>query len=85
MTAGRLDHGRSGYGLCMRGTVKETLGYINQPIVIGGIAVRPGDIVSADDDGVVVVPKENIADVCVKSAEREEKEASTMKALMPRG
>jgi len=27
------------YGLCMKGTVKETLGYINQPIVIGGIAV----------------------------------------------
>ena len=43
------------YGLCMKGTVKETLGYINQPIVIGGIAVRPGDIVSADDDGVKFV------------------------------
>jgi 4-hydroxy-4-methyl-2-oxoglutarate aldolase len=41
------------YGLCMKGTVKERLGYINQPVVIGGIAVRPGDIVSADDDGAV--------------------------------
>jgi 4-hydroxy-4-methyl-2-oxoglutarate aldolase len=73
------------YGLCMKGTVKETLGYINQPIVIGGIAVRPGDIVSADDDGVVVVPRENIADVCAKSAAREEKEASVMKALKAGG
>lgn len=69
------------YSLCMKGTVKETLGYINQPIVIGGVAIRPGDIVSADDDGVVVVPKENIADVCAKSAAREDKEASIMKAL----
>ena len=73
------------YGLCMKGTVKETLGYINRPIVIGGIAVRPGDIVSADDDGVVVVPRENIADVCAKSAAREEKEASVMKALKAGG
>lgn len=73
------------YGLCMKGTVKETLGTINQPIVIGGIAVRPGDIVSADDDGVVIVPKENIADVCVKSAAREDKEAGMMKALKADG
>ena len=69
------------YGLCMKGTVKETLGTINQPIVIGGIAIRPGDIVSADDDGVVVVPKENIADVCGKSEARDAKEAGFMKKL----
>jgi 4-hydroxy-4-methyl-2-oxoglutarate aldolase len=37
--------------------------------------------VSADDDGVMIVPKENIADVCVKSAVREQKEAGVMKAL----
>jgi 4-hydroxy-4-methyl-2-oxoglutarate aldolase len=43
------------------------------------------EIVSADDDGVVIVPKENIADVCVKSAAREEKEASVMKALKAGG
>ena len=73
------------YGLCMKGTVKETLGNINQPIVIGGVAVRPGDIVSADDDGVVIVPKENIADVCTKSAAREDKEANVMKALKAGG
>ena len=69
------------YGLCMKGTVKETLGTINQSIVIGGIAVNPGDIVSADDDGVVVVPKDNIASVVKRSAEREAKEASVMKSL----
>ena len=69
------------YGLCMKGTVKETLGFINHPIVIGGVAVRPGDIVSADDDGVVVVPWETIADVTAKSRAREDKEAEVMKAL----
>lgn len=69
------------YGLCMKGTVKETLGTINQSIVIGGIAVNPGDIVSADDDGVVIVPKDNISSVTKRSAEREAKEASVMKSL----
>lgn len=69
------------YGLCMKGTVKETLGTINQPIVLGGIAIRPGDIVSADDDGVVMVPKENIAEVCARSEARDAKEADIMKAL----
>src|SRR5215471_8976599 len=59
------------YGLCMKGTVKETLGTINQPIVIGGVAVNPGDIVSADDDGVVIVPRDNIDAVVKNSAERE--------------
>jgi 4-hydroxy-4-methyl-2-oxoglutarate aldolase len=73
------------YGLCMKGTVKETLGTINQPIVIGGVAIHPGDIVSADDDGVVVVPKTTIAGVVKESAARDEKEAQVMKALRERG
>lgn len=73
------------YGLCMKGTVKETLGTINQPIVIGGVAVHPGDIVSADDDGVVVVPKATIAAVVKASAAREEKEAQVMQALRQGG
>jgi 4-hydroxy-4-methyl-2-oxoglutarate aldolase len=73
------------YGLCMKGTVKETLGTINQPIAIGGIAVHPGDIVSADDDGVVIVPKNTIAEVVKSSAEREAKEARVMEALEAKG
>jgi 4-hydroxy-4-methyl-2-oxoglutarate aldolase len=69
------------YGLCMKGTVKETLGTINQPIVIGGVVVNPGDFISADDDGVVVVPKATLLDVAKNSAAREDKEAEVMAAL----
>jgi 4-hydroxy-4-methyl-2-oxoglutarate aldolase len=68
-------------GLCIKGTVKETLGFINQPIVLGGQLINPGDIVSGDDDGVVVVPKLNIAEVVKSSAEREAKEAEVMEKL----
>jgi len=69
------------YGLCVKGTVKETLGTINQRIHLGGVTVDPGDFVSADDDGVVVVPKHLIADVARISAQREDKEAVIMARL----
>lgn len=68
-------------GLCIKGTTKETVGTINHPIVFGGEWIRPGDILAGDDDGVVVVRKEESIQVAKASAAREEDEARLMASL----
>lgn len=64
-----------------RGTVKATLGYVNLPVVCAGIQVRPGDVVVADDDGVVAVPRLDAAKVAKAGEEREKKEAANRERL----
>ena len=64
-----------------KGTVKATVGSVNTPIVCAGVLVHPGDVVIADDDGIVIVSKAQAAEVAAACAAREAKEAATRKRL----
>jgi 4-hydroxy-4-methyl-2-oxoglutarate aldolase len=64
-----------------QGTVKETPGAVNVPVVLGGQIIRPGDAIVADDDGVCVVPRREVAVAVTASAARVDKEDATRKRL----
>jgi 4-hydroxy-4-methyl-2-oxoglutarate aldolase len=61
--------------ISIKGTVKETLAPINEPVTVGGQVIRPGDVIRGDADGVVVIRKEDLEFAIESSQAREEAEA----------
>jgi 4-hydroxy-4-methyl-2-oxoglutarate aldolase len=81
-----LDLRRLGFPVWSRhvsceGTVKASPGSVNTPVVLGSVAVGPGDVICADDDGVVVVPRDEATWAAEQTAARIDKEDATRTRL----
>lgn len=68
-------------GVSMRGTIKASVPSVGQPISLAGTPVEAGDLVVADDDGVLVLPGSAVAETLVRAQARAEKEAAMMEKL----
>lgn len=64
-----------------KGTIKAKVGSVNLPVTCAGALVHPGDVIVADDDGVVVVPAAKAVEIAQAAQAREDKEAATRKRL----
>jgi 4-hydroxy-4-methyl-2-oxoglutarate aldolase len=68
-------------GISVRGTIKASAPSVGQPILMTGVQVAPGDLVVADDDGVVVLPNAKVNEVLAAGEARAQKEADFMARL----
>ncbi|MEH3023363.1 MAG: 4-carboxy-4-hydroxy-2-oxoadipate aldolase/oxaloacetate decarboxylase [Pseudomonas oryzihabitans] len=66
--------------VCIKGTVKETLTSTNDPVVVGGELIHPGDLIVGDADGLVVVRQHEVREVIALAQAREEAEAGYIAA-----
>ncbi len=67
--------------ICSQGTVKNTLGSVNVPVMCANALIEAGDVIIADDDGVVTVRRESVRDVAAAAEQRTQKENATRERL----
>jgi 4-hydroxy-4-methyl-2-oxoglutarate aldolase len=68
-------------GLAIGACTKERFGTLNQPILFGGVLVRPGDVIFGDTDGLVVIEQERLDAVIAAAEARQRKEHSIIQQL----